>query len=129
MEMNIPSFIIAPFKRSHGPWVSAFSVPLGYLSWVLRPQDSLPLWLLLPISTILVFSIFVLVGALQDVVIVKLKAPSVIYARKADSLPSGNRGPMLLIRESEQFGTNTMITVYRRQSENGLEIQLVVGYV
>jgi hypothetical protein len=127
--MNIASFIIASFKRSHGPWASALSVPLGYFSWVLRPQDSLPLWLALPISTILVFSICVLVGALQDVITVKLKAPSVIYARQAAPLSSGNRGLMLIIGESEQFGINTMITVYRTQGESGLEIQVGVGYV
>jgi len=36
---------------------------------------------------------------------------------------------MLIIGESEQFGINTMITVYRTQGESGLEIQLGVGYV
>ena len=127
--MNIASFIVASFKRSHGPWASALSVPLGYFSWVLKPQDSLPVWLALPITTILVFSICVLVGALQDVIAAKLKAPSIIYASKVDPLSSGNRGIMLLIGESEQLGINTMITVYRTQGESGLEIQLGVGYV
>lgn len=127
--MNIAGILISAFKKCHGPWASALSIPLGYFSWVLRPNDSLPLWLVLPIWVILIFAVSVLVVALRDVIVVKLEAPRVICARKADSLSTGNRGLTLLIRASEQFGINTMITVYRRQSDSGFETQLGVGYV
>jgi len=120
-------YIYASFLRINGPLLAGVSLFAGFLLWIFKASDSLPLWAALPLLVVGLIVLFVIYDALRSAIESKVQSLSIRRAKIAQGLPEGNRGLTLLIEPSEQLAIDTMITLYGQQDE--FEIQLGVGYV
>lgn len=125
--MKPHDYIYASFLKINGALLSSVSLLVGFLLWMFKASDSLPLWAVLPLLVIGIILSFVLYDALRSAIESRAKSLGVRRAKIAQSLPDGNRGLTLLIEPSEQLAIDAMITLYGQQDE--FEIQLGVGYV
>lgn len=87
----------------------------------------MPMWLAIPTIVTGFIITFILYDALRAAINNWSRAPGVRRVKEAESLPEGNRGFRIIIEPSQQFYTDSMITLYGR--ENDFDIQLGIGYV
>jgi hypothetical protein len=121
------TLIYDAFLRLNGLFLALLSLVVGFLLWALQPSGQIPMWLAIPtIVTGMIIS-FVLYDALSAAINNWGRAPGVRRVKEAEPLPEGNKGFRLIIEPSQQFYTDSMITLYGR--ENEFDIQLGIGYV
>ena len=121
------TLIYDAFLRLNGLFLALLSLVVGFLLWALQPGGQMPMWLVIPtIVTAIIISV-VLYDALRAAITNWGRAPGVKRVKEAESLPDGTKGLRLIIEPSQQFYTDSMITLYGR--ENEFDIQLGIGYV
>ena len=120
-------YIYASFLKINGLLLASVSLFAGFLLWMFKASDNLPLWAALPLLVVGLIVLFVIYDALRNAIESKVTSISIRRAKLAQALPDGSRGLTLLIEPTEQLAIDAMITLYGLQDE--FEIQLGVGYV
>jgi len=124
--MNELDYLYDSFAKSLGLPLTLLSLVLGFVLWIFKASDCMPLWASMPIIILLVMILFVLYDSLRTSIKSK-RMPKVRSAKESASDIEGTRRLTLLIEQSDLFYINTMVTLYGQ--ENDFEIQLGLGYV
>lgn len=125
--MNELDYLYDSFARRLGLPVALLSFALGFILWIFKSSDCMPLWVSIPTISLLLMILFVFYDSLRASTKSK-RLPKVRSVKESSSNIEGNpRQPMLLVDPSDLFYINTMVTLYGE--ENDFEIQLGLGYV
>ena len=108
-------YIYASFLKINGLLLASVSLFAGFLLWMFKASDNLPLWAALPLLVVGLIVLFVIYDALRNAIESKVTSISIRRAKLAQALPDGNRGLTLLIEPTEQLAIDAMITLYGLQ--------------
>jgi hypothetical protein len=124
--MNELDYLYDSFARSLGLPVALLSLALGFVLWIFKSSDCMPLWASIPTISLLLMILFVFYDSLRASIKSK-RMPKVRSAKESSSDIEGPRRLTLLVDPSDLFYINTMVTLYGQ--ENDFEIQIGLGYV
>lgn len=124
---SIASALFDAALSSHGFVIGGISVGLAILSFVVSPSSTIALqWFWLAIIMLFGF-IWLVAAALRDSLAQeKHTLPEVLCSISMNDTPEL---PILLVEPSDMYGTNTLVSLYFRETQSGFEFSVGQGIV
>lgn len=104
-----------------------FASSTALLFYLVAPNSTMPIWIAVVLTIVLLLVIFVVLQALR----IQFSASASEMPRLITVIGSGDGEelPILLLEASELFGTENFVSIYHKDDANGFEVLVGYGYV